>query len=129
MPRARGQGEDEEVGKVPSTLGGRNKMTNDSTRKQMLKHQINGRDKYPRVNDLGAPRWLSEVVVPTLSCTTASSKEPETSAGAWAPPRDATQWAWGTAQPMPFSRSLPGFQWAPCFARERGLNKAGLTSR
>lgn len=42
----------------------------------------------PEAQDLGGPGWLSEVSAPTLSCTTASSEEPETSAGAWAPPPD-----------------------------------------
>lgn len=116
----------------PPTLGGRNKMTYDSTRKQKLSTESMAKTNIPEAQDLGGPGWLSEVLVPTLSCTTASSEEPETSAGAWASPPDSVEWAW--AQPRRcispgLSLDPSGRQVGTRWAKARGLNEAGLTSR
>lgn len=59
------------------------------------------------------PGWLSEVVIPTLSCTITSSEETKPSAND--EPHPGTLLNWLGVQPghLYFSKSLTGFQYAP----------------
>lgn len=68
-----GQGEDKGVARVLTSYLGREKQ-NDTPLEANAKHQVNGKDKYskidiPEAQGLKRPGWLSEVVVPNLGCT------------------------------------------------------------